>query len=339
MASDLDAGKWSVFRRLFWAFAALVMVTSYGTAGYMLLEGWSPLDALYMTAITIGTVGFGEVHALSDIGRLFTVSLIFAGVGAIGFSFGTFVEFLVEGHLQGFLEARRMQNKVDSMTGHHIVAGLGRVGIAVAEALEEEDAPFVVIDRVETTISTARARGWAYVLGDAADEDVLTTAGLMRAKSLVTALDTDADNLYVTVTAKQMRPEIFIVARSSHVVSEAKLIRAGANRVITPNAIGGRRMANMVMHPIVADYLDLVTSGHGVEFRLQEVEIREGSPVAEKSIGEARVRERTGAYVLAVVRPTGHIDSEPSSSLVINAGDKLIVLGTPNQLEAFDAQA
>jgi voltage-gated potassium channel len=206
-----------VLRRLRFALAALAIVLVAGSVGYMLIEGWSPLDSLYMTVITVGTVGFSEVHPMSAPGRLFTMALIF-----IGFA---------------------------STSDHHVVAGLGRVGSIVAEEFAERGLPFVVIDSDETTLQRARERDWMYVHGDASEEETLAAAGIPRAKSLVAALDTDADNLFVTLSARGMKPDLFIVARSTTASAEAKLLRAGADRVMTPTEIGGRRMAAMVVEP------------------------------------------------------------------------------------------
>ncbi len=214
-------------RRFFWALAILLGVFVAGTVGYMLIEGWGLLDSLFMTTITVGTVGFGEVHPLSPYGRLFTIGLIIASVGALGFAFGQLVEFVFEGRIQEILEGRRMEKRLDSLSGHTVVAGFGRVGSVVARALADEGAPFVIVDLGEESQIAARESGWLFVLGDATEEEVLEKAGIRRAGSLVTALSADADNLFVTVTARTMNPDVFIVARSSHESTEAKLLNGG----------------------------------------------------------------------------------------------------------------
>jgi voltage-gated potassium channel len=259
--------------------------------------------------------------------------LILAGVGALGFSFGTFIDFMVEGHLRGLLEGRRMNRAVENLEGHHIVAGLGRVGTAVARKLAEEDVPFVVIDQCEECLAEATERDWLRIEGDATDEGVLLSAGIGKARSLITTLDTDADNLFVALTARTINPDLFIVARSSHESSEAKLLRAGADRVKTPNLIGGRRMAAMVLQPVVSDYLDIVTHGDDVEFTLQQVDIDSRSQYANTSIKESQVRARTGAYILAVMTADGTVNTNPASDTVMRVGDKLVVLGTTEQLQ------
>ncbi len=322
-------------RRLAGAGLLLLSLVAAGTTGYVIIEGWPVFDSLYMTIITIGTVGFTEVHKLSDAGRAFTMTLIIVGVGAIAFSFGTLIDFFVEGHLRGMLEGRRMAREIDGLSDHHIIAGFGRVGKVVARELAAEDASFVVVDIAEARIEEARAHGWRYVQGDATEEETLRAAGITRAASLIAALEQDADNLFVTVTAKTLNPGLFIVSRSSSEASGDKLIKAGVDRVITPTEIGGRRMASLVLHPFVSDYLDLVTHDADVEYRLQEMDLPASSPIAGKSIRESAVRDRFGAFILAIRGADGVIDTNPSFDRVLMAGDRLVVLGTNDQLSAL----
>jgi voltage-gated potassium channel len=328
-----------MLRRLGFALAALATVLAVGTTGYIVIEGWSLLDALYMTVITVGTVGFKEVHDLTVAGQVFTMALIIIGFGAIIFSIGTIIDFMVEGHFSGLLEGRRMDKRIAGMSGHHIVAGIGRVGSTVAEEYDRRGVPFVVIDLNEEAIAHARERDWAYLKGDASAEETLTHAGIDRARSLVTALDTDADNLFVTLTARGMKPDLFIVARSTTAGAEAKLLRAGADRVITPTDIGGRRMAAMVLQPVVSEYLDVVTRGEALQFKLEEILLGESDPYTGSSIGESRIRQETGAYILAVHRGGGDVNTNPPADLVLQAGDRLVAIGTEEQLALLAGKA
>jgi voltage-gated potassium channel len=225
-----------------------------------------------------------------------------------------------------------MDKRLASLDGHHVVAGLGRVGMTVAEAYAERDVPFVVIDRDESALAHARESGWAFVEGDATEEEILTAAGISRAKSLVSTLDTDAGNLFVTLTARGMNPELLIVVRSTAHTAEGKLRRAGADRVITPTDIGGRRMAAMVLQPGIADYLDVVMRGSRVELKLEQIALGENDPFVGTRIGDAHVRSRTGGYVLGIQKPSGEVDTNPAADSVMRAGDRLVVLGTEEQL-------
>lgn len=314
----------------------LVAVLVGGTLGYMLIEGWNLLDAVYMTVITVATVGFREVHPLTEAGHWFTIVLVFAGVGGIAYSIGTIAEFMVEGHLLELLEGRRMAKRIGELRDHYVVVGMGRVGSVVCRTLDEQGVPFIVVDQCEECVSEADENGWTYLQGDATSEEVLEAAGVGRARGLVTALDTDADNLFVALTARGLNPRLYIVARSSSLTSEAKILRAGADRVITPNVIGGRRMATSLLNPLVADYLDTVTHKDELEYRLEALHISERSELAGRSIGEARIRDVTGSFILAI-SSSGGMDSNPSADRVLKAGDQLVVLGTRSQLDALAA--
>lgn len=324
-----------MLKRLTLALSALGAVLVGGTVGYMVIEKWPLFDALYMTVITVGTVGYAEIHPLSQLGRAFTMVLIFAGFGSMVLFVGTIVDFVVEGHWRDFVEDRRMSRIIDSLTNHHVVAGLGRVGSVVARSLAEEGVPFVVIDKDPEAAKEATKNDWPLIAGDATDQATLVAAGIEKARSLVSTLDTDADNLFVTFTSRSMNADVFIVARSTHESNEDRLKQAGANRVITPNEVSGRRMATMVLHPVVSDFLDLVTHGDELEFRLQEAELSGESSFAGKTIAEARVRDVTGAYVLAVKRSDGSVNTNPPADTVMQASDRLVVLGTEEQLEAL----
>lgn len=328
-----------MLRRLVTAVAVLLSIVVVGALGYVLIWGWPPLDSLYMTVITMAGVGFREVHPLTPLGQVWTMLVVVGGVGALGFTVVTVTDFMVEGHFSGLLEGKRMQKRIEEMSGHHVVAGLGRVGFVVAEEFAAQGVGFVVIDADPTALERARANGWAWVDGDATEEATLREAGIERAASLTVALDSDAANVFVTLSARGMAPGLFIVARATDPSAEDKLRRSGADRVITPTEIGGRRMASMVIRPMVVDFLDVVTGGQGVELKLEQLTLEEGDPLVGATIGDARIRTATGVYVLAVRGSDGVVNPNPPADAELRAGDGLIVLGNEDQLSALAERA
>jgi len=325
----------SVVRRLFLAVFLVLFTLVLGTAGYWLIEGWSPFDALYMTVITISTVGFKEVAPLSFGGRLFTLFLIVCGVGTVIYALGTLIEFLVEGHLTGLLGRRKMERRIERLKDHYIVCGFGRVGQQVTKELFRAKEPFVVIDNSTEKILKCEQAGLLNLAGDASEDQILNAAGVTRAKGLIAVVDSDADNIFVTLSAKGLNPNIFVVARAEHEESERKLKKAGADRVVSPTSIGGRRMAALLLKPLVCDYLDVLAHGEDIEFQLEESEVREGSPIANLSIKEAGVRDKTGILIMAVKKAGGEIITNPASSVTVEPRDVLVVMGTKEQLERW----
>ena len=314
-------------RRIRRALLALVGVLVAGTVGYVLL-GFSFLDALYQT---VTTVGFREVHPLTALGELFTIALILVGVGTALYTFGVLLEALVEGHLREHLERRRMDRDIAQMTGHIIVCGWGRVGQASAEYLSAIGQSIVVIDRDPARLQDLRH---PTVLGDVSDDRVLTAAGIARARALIAALDTDADNVYVTLSSRALRPDLVIVARARTESSKSKLLRAGANRGVNPQLIGGRRMAAFALQPHVAEFLDVVMHDETLDYRIEQFEITPNSHLLGCSLRQAAIRQTTGALLLALRRPTGAFLANPPADTPIEAHAILIALGTPEQLDA-----
>lgn len=238
------------WRRLRWVAVALVLVLAIGIVGYMTIEGWSFLDALYMTVVTISTVGYEEVQPLSDGGRVFSIVLIIGGVGVMFYGATSFIQYLVEGHLGNILGSRRMKEKFSKLKGHIILCGYGQVGRELARTLQTEEVPFVVVDLNQEATARAADDGYLSVHGDATRDDVLNESGIEQARGLVAAAGSDADNVFVTLSAKGIRPDLVVVARASSEESESKLRRAGADRVILPLRLGGRRMAMLALHPL-----------------------------------------------------------------------------------------
>ena len=319
------------WRRLQLALAGLAVIIGAGTAGYTAL-GFGFLDAFYQAVTTVSTVGFREVRPLSDAGKAFTVALILLGVGTALYAFGVLVEAVVEGNIRDLFGRRRMDKRIAGMAGHVVVCGWGRVGKAIARHVAGVGQEVVVVDRDPERVADA---GHPAVVGDATDDAVLRQAGIERARALVAAIDTDADNLYVTLSGRALRPDLFIVARARVRESEEKLVRAGANRVVNPQAIGGARMAAFVLQPHVAEFLDVVMHDGSLEFRLEEVPVPDGSPLVGRSLRDARIRDHTGALVLALRDEAGTFTTNPSPETRIEAGQVLIAVGTAAQLAAL----
>jgi voltage-gated potassium channel len=308
------------------ALIGIAIVLTVGSAGYMLL-GMTPLDAVYQTVTTVTTVGFREVEPFSGAGKIFTIGVCLVGVGTVLYTFGVLVEALVEGHISKEFGRRRMQRKVEELKDHVIVCGWGRVGRALAEHIAGSD-DLVVIDSDPDRIASVPH---LTVHGDATDDDVLRSAGIAKARALVAALNGDADNLFVTVSGRALRPDLFIVARVRTVDAEEKMRRAGADRVVNPQQIGGHRMAAFVMQPHVVEFLDVVMHDGSLEFRLEEVRVPDWSSLAGRTLRDSEIRDRSGALVLAIRGDDGGFRSNPSADTTVTAGDILIAIGTAEQ--------
>jgi voltage-gated potassium channel len=324
-------------RRIESALLALAVITVAGVLGYMVFEGWSFTDALYMTVITVTTVGYREVRTLDTTGQLWTMLLLITGVGTLFYAAVSSVELVVEGTIRGYFGRRRMQAAIGRLNGHYILCGYGRVGRQVAREFARDGVPFVVVDQNPQIIEECLAEGYLALLGEASDDDVLEEAGVQRARGLVAAVDSDAENVFVVLSARKLNPKLNIVARASSEESAAKLEIAGADRTLSPYAVGGRRLASLATQPLIVDFLDVVTRGeHGIEFRLEEFGVPEDSFIAGRTIGELRIAERTGAIILATRNKEGTFDTAPSATDRIRAGDTLIVLGTREQISSLN---
>lgn len=322
-------------RRLRIAAGVAVAVLVVGVVGYRLLEGLSLVDALYMTVITVTTVGFREVTAPGTAGKLFTIGLILAGVASASYAAVTAAEFVVEGHLRRIIERRRMDRRIAALRGHVIVCGYGRVGRHLVDELGREGMEFVVVDHATGKVQEAAANGFHYVEGDATEEDVLAEAGLAHARAAVACVNADADNALIALTAKGLRPDLLVVGRVKADENEAKLRRAGADRVIAPTAIGGRRIAQLITRPVVSDFFDAL-GGSAIEYSVEEVPVAADGPLVGHTLRQAAVRERYGCSVLAIRHvEDGTIDTHPDADAMLHAGDVLVVMGTQHDIAAI----
>ena len=322
-------------RRFVFSATALVVLVAIGAAGYRWIEGMSAVDALYMAVITLSTIGFGEVEPLSPIGRLFTVGLIVAGGGLAALTLSGVAEFVLSGEWRARWEHRRRSRMMAHLAHHTIICGYGRVGRQIAHDLQAEGLPFVVIDPSPVKIATIQEAGYLALQGDAAHDINLQQAGIDRARSLVAAANTDAENVFIVLTARSLRPDLLILARANYEESEPKLLRAGADRVILPYSITARRMVTILVRPDVADFLDEVSHASGMELLVEQVAIAASSTLAGQTLAQARLSNRLGITVLAYKPAGGALKQSPTPETVLEAAGTMIVLGTREQLQAL----
>ncbi|UCH86282.1 MAG: potassium channel protein [Dehalococcoidia bacterium] len=321
-------------RRMLVSAFLLAGLLTLGIMGYMFIEGWSFLDALYMTVISITTVGFHEIQPLDNSGRIFTIFLILLGVGVAFYILTALVALVVEGDLGLALGLRRMKGKIEALSDHYILCGFGRVGQEIARDLAARRVPFVIIDSNPEAIESARKQDCLLVEGDATSDAALIEAGIQRAQCLLAASDSDTGNTYIVLTAKALNPGLFVVARVGQPASTTPMLRAGADRVISPYSIGGRRMALSALQPLVVDFIDTLATGRHGEQILAELEASEESGLAGMTIKKC-FETCPGATVLALQKASGAIQVGPRGTTVLELGDRLIVLGYEAELEAL----
>lgn len=321
------------------AVALLLAVLFGGTLGYVVIERWSVWDALYMTITTVATVGFREVHPLSRAGEAFTLLLVLGGVGTALYAFSTVTNIIVEGGWDRFLQQRRLNRMIDQLTDHFIVCGYGRIGSIIAEQFDRQHVPFVVIETDAERVRSAQARGFAAVEADASDEDTLKRVGVDRARGLIAAVGTDAENVYTILTVRVLRPDLFIVGRAESEDSVRKLRRAGADRVISPYQIGAAQMAQTALRPAVVEFIEIATSSENLELAMEQVTIGKGSSLADRSLVEANIRQRFGVIVVSIQRAEGRMEFNPAPEAVMRVGDQLVVLGPSPSLKDLEGAA
>ena len=306
---------------------ALLAVLAFGTTGYVVIEGWSVFDAAYMTVITMTTVGYSEVKPLSQAGRTFNLFVMLGGVGLMLYILTVAVQTVVEDEvLKGLFRRRRMRSKIEALEQHYILCGYGRVGREVAAIFRGEKAPFVVVDTNEAVVGAAEDAGILAIFGNATHNETLRMAGVERARGLIAASGSDSDNVVITLTASAINPELNIVARADDAETREKLTMAGADRVVTPYRIGGRRMALSAIRPMAVDFFDDIVDPSRAGPRISEIEVLQGSPLAGMTV--AGFAQENDARVLALCRRDGAILFTPDAATVMEPGDGVIVLGT-----------
>ena len=329
----------SLERRLITALVSIGVVLTLGTVGYVVIEGWNWWDSLWMLVITLTTVGYGEVHPLSHPGRLYTILVLMVGVAVLTYGVSFMTAFMVEGRLHDYLRRRRMKRSIARMRNHTIICGAGRTGLHVIGELQKTKAQYVVIEADHAIAENLKARDVPVIQGDASHEDALREAGIAQAGGLVTCLTADADNLFVVLTAKGLNPKLRVVARYVDERSAEKLRRAGANAVVSPNAIGGLRMASEALRPAVVSFLDVMLRSSKATLRVEEAGIREGSKLAHKRLIDCRIAEATGLLVLALRNKEGEYAFNPPATTALTPGHTLIVMGEIDGVKKLKALA
>ncbi len=320
--------------RLFYPAIMIVIAASFGTLGYRILEGWSFVDALYMTVITMTTVGYGEIRPLSEHGRMFTIGLIITSIGIAGYVVSKLTAFVVEGEIKRILQGRKMDKQIAALHNHIILCGAGRTGLHIAEEFYKTHTPFVVIEQDKEALEDLLRldSGLLYLQEDATQDETLLRAGIKRAKGLVTTLSEDKDNIFVTLCARSLNPKLRIVARLVEEKNAELLRKAGADEIVSPNAIGGLRMASIMLRPAVVAFLDEVLRVTGQTLRMEEMHVDDTPGLLNRLLGEADIRRRTGLLVVAIKSQTHGYQFNPGAGTILRSGDILIVVGTEEQL-------
>lgn len=311
-------------------------IVFFGTVGYILIEGWEFLDALYMTIITISTVGFSEVHHISKAGRLFTIVLVFFGVGFTLYIAAAVVQFMVEGRIRIILGRRRLEKKIDRMKNHYIVCGYGRIGRVLCKNLKRKPLDLVVVEKNPELTSVMDADGVLYISGDAADEENLIRAGIKRAKGLVAVLASDADNVFLVLTARQLDPDLLIIARASQEESKSKLRAAGANTVESPYDMGAASMAHRIIRPTVTSFLALAFAHKRKDIQMEEIPVSASSDLVNVILKDTGIRQKYNLIIIAIKKQDNSMLFNPSFEATIEVGDTVIAVGEEANLQKLE---
>lgn len=313
----------------------LLVLVSLGTTGYMLIEHFTLIDALYMTVITLSTVGFGETHPLTPIGRLFTIFLILIGAGFVAYHLAYFSQLLLDGNLMEAYRRRRLSKTLEQLSQHYIICGYGQMGQVVQEQLSRSNVPLVVIEKDPAHIQKLQEKGLPFLLGDATEEDNLITVGATRAKGLVSVVARDTDNVFIVLTSRDLNKELQIFARSNTPGSEKRLLKAGADRVVSPYASGATRIVHNILRPTVTDFLELALSGEGMELSMEEISIPKEADLVGKDLVGSGIRSGYNLIIVAIKREDGEMIYNPSPTELLREGDTLIAIGPQDNLARF----
>lgn len=308
-----------------------------GTTGYMMIEGWDLLDSMYMTIITLATVGYGEVHSVSRAGRIFTMLLIFFGVGFCLYVAGAMVQFMIEGRIRAILGRRRLDKKIGRLKNHHIVCGYGRIGRVLCKNLYgKKEFDLIVLESNKDLIPVMEEDGVLYLHGNAVDEENLIKAGIKTAKGLVAVLATDAENVFLVLTARQLNPNLYITARASRNETKSKFLAAGANNVVSPYDIGAISMAQRILKPAITSFLDLAFAEQNKDIKMEEIPVSPSSSLINIMLKDSGIRQKFNLIIIAIKKPDGSMLFNPSFETKIEAGDTVIAVGEDSNLQKLE---
>jgi voltage-gated potassium channel len=324
-------------KKLRHALLMLIGIIGFGTGGYFFIEHMPLFDAFYMTMISISTVGFSEIVPLTTLGRTLTIIIIVLGISVGTYTIGIIARWFVEGELRKIFGRRKLQKQIHELKNHFIICGYGRIGRIICSELHEDRLDFVVIEQDVSAIADLEDEKYLYLQMDATSEDALLAAGIMKARGIVTAVNSDANNVFISLTAKGLRPDIVILARASEEKNEQKLRKAGATYVVSPYSMGARRMAQILKRPTVVDFIDIATMGNKLGLLMEEARVGTYSKFIGKNLIDSRLRQDFGVIIVAIKKMSGEMKFNPIPSDTLEAGDVIVVIGKKDDLKRMSA--
>lgn len=324
------------YSRLRISLILLFAIIFAGTIGYSVFEDMPVFDAFYMTVITVSTVGFSEIKPLSQVGRIMTVIIIVSGISVLTYTLGQVAKIFVEGELRRILGRRKLEKQLSKLNDHYIICGFGRIGTVISRELSDENISLVVIEHDSEKIKQLEEDHFLYLNMDATSEEALLQAGIQKARGIVTAVRSDADNVFITLTARGLRPDIFVLARASDVKNESKILKAGASRVVCPYLLGGKRMAQILKKPTVVDFIDTAMMESQLGLGLEEAVVGPASNLIGKTLIDSQIRSRFGVVIVAIKKPTSEMVFNPTPTEKLESGDTIVVIGKKEDLKRMN---